>query len=394
MASVVFYFQVHQPYRIKPYSMFLIGEDRAYFVGSDSDKLNNRQILRKVADKCYLPTNELLLRLLEKYSEFKVSFSISGMAMEQFDEFAPEVLGSFKKLVETGRVELLTETYYHSLAFLKSPKEFKRQVEKHQMKMEEAFGVKPKVLRNTELLYNNDLARVAEEMGFEVVLAEGVDRHLGWRSPNFVYKPKGVEKIKLLLKNYRLSDDIAFRFSRKDWEGWPLTAEKFATWIDRAGGEVVNLFMDYETYGEHQWADTGIFEFLEELPDVLLAHGHDFMSVSEAAARHVVMDEIDMPNLTSWADLERDTSAWTANPMQVTALRALFELEDKVMESEDKQLIDDWRKLTTSDHFYYMSTKWDTDGDVHKYFSPNNSPFEAYTNFMNVLHDMRIRCYS
>jgi len=374
--------------------MFAIGEDKAYFAGSDSEKLDNGKTLRKVAEKCYLPTNKLLLKLLTDHPDFKISFSISGLALEQFSEFAPEVLESFKQLVATGRVELLAETYYHSLAFLKSPKEFVRQVDKHQRKIEEVFGVKPRVLRNTELIYSNELAKLAEEMGFVAVLAEGVDRNLGWRSPNFVYKPKGAERVKLLLKNYRLSDDIAFRFSKRDWEGWPLTADKFAAWINQAEGEVVNLFMDYETYGEHQWADTGIFEFLQQLPAAVLASGNNFMSVSEAVEKHVVMDEVDMPNITSWADLERDTSAWTANPMQNTALSALFEMEDKVMESGDEQLIDNWSKLTTSDHFYYMSTKWDSDGEVHKYFSPNTSPFEAYTNFMNVLHDMRIRCYS
>lgn len=395
MANVVFYFQVHQPYRIKPYSLFMIGEDSSYFLTQDQQKLNNQAILKKVADKCYLPANKLWLRLLKKYPQLKLSFSLSGVVLDQFSEFAPEVLESFKDLVKTGQVELLTETYYHSLAFLESKTEFEKQVTKHRQKIKEVFGVTPKVLRNTELIYNNELAKLAEEMGFEVVLAEGVDRHLGWRSPNFVYRPKGTKKIKLLLKNYRLSDDIAFRFSSREWPEWPLSAEKFAGWINQTNGngEIVNLFMDYETFGEHHWQDTGIFEFLEQLPGRILADGNKFMTISEAAERHLAMDEIDMPNITSWADIERDTSAWQANPMQITALKALFELEEAIHQSEDERLINDWSRLTTSDHFYYMSTKWDSDGSVHKYFSPNESPFEAYNHFMNVLHDIRQRVY-
>ena len=396
MAAIVFYFHVHQPYRIKPYGLFSIGEDRSYFDGHNIDRLNNRKILQKVAGKCYLPVNGILLELLKKIDDFKVSFSISGVVLDQFSEFAPEVLDSFRALAATGKVEFLSETYYHSLAFLYSRDEFARQVEKHKKKIKELFGYETKAFRNTELIYNNEVAAEAERLGFDTILAEGVERYLGWKSPNFVYRPKGTKKIKLLLKNYKLSDDIAFRFSERSWSEWPLTSQKYAQWINAINGNgyLVNLFMDYETFGEHQWEDTGIFDFMRALPFELTKHpDNTFMTVSEAAESFPPQDEIDMPDLTSWADLERDLSAWLSNAMQQNAAYSVFELEKKVINSGDDGLIEDWRRLTTSDHFYYMCTKWFADGDVHKYFSPNESPYEAYVHYMNVLHDMRQRVY-
>lgn len=397
MLSTVLYFHVHQPFRIKQYDLFSIGADKEYFDSGDEDRLNNQKILKKVAKKCYLPTNAILLELLNNHPDFKISFSISGVVLEQFEEFAPEVLQSFKALVDTGRAELINETYYHSLSSVYSRDEFFEQVRLHSEKLVELFGVRPVSFRNTELIYNNDIAQMAEEMGFKAILAEGVDRHLEWRSPNFIYTPEGTENIRLLLKNYRLSDDIAFRFSNRDWAGYPMTAEKFANWVNSHHGnsQVINLFMDYETFGEHQWADTGIFNFLTHLPDELKKHPHNtFKTVTEAALSYDPVGVMDMPHLTSWADLERDLSAWISNPMQEEALTALYAMEQPLKSLGDKKLLDDWRKLTTSDHFYYMCTKWFSDGDVHKYFSPNETPYEAFVNFMNILHDLRLRVYA
>ena len=394
MASVCFYFQVHQPYRIKKYRIFDAGHDHSYFNDKSDRDINNEKILHKVARKSYLPMNALLLELLEQHPEFKCSFSISGVALEQFEEFAPEVIKSFQKLVKTGRVEILDETYHHSLSFLYSRDEFKRQVKLHRDKVKELFGVEPTTFRNTELVYSNEIAQAAEEMGYSSVLAEGADHILGWRSPNFLYRAPGTQKIKLHLKNFRLSDDIAFRFSSRDWAEWPLTTEKFAQWVNavNGNGNVINLFMDYETFGEHQWEDTGVFEFMRVLPREVLRHpDNDFVTVAEAAERYEPVGEVDVPFYMSWADVERDLSAWLGNPLQNEAIGNLYALEAAVYATEDPVLIADWRKLTTSDHFYYMCTKWFADGDVHKYFNPYENPYDSYIAFMNVLNDMMIR---
>lgn len=394
MPSICFYFQVHQPLRIKRYRIFDVGVEKDYFNDDSDTSLNNAAVFKKVADKSYLPTNKVLLDLLKKHKEFKVSFSLSGIFMEQAQKYAPEVIESFKKLVDTGRAEILAETYYHSLSFLYSRSEFRKQVQLHKKKVIEIFGVKPKVFRNTELIFSNEVAFEAEGLGFEGILAEGADHILGWRSPNFLYRPKGTKKIKLLLKNYRLSDDIAFRFSSKEWGEYPLTAPKFADWVSQVNGngQVVNLFMDYETFGEHQWEDTGIFEFLKHLPGEILKNpDNDFVTPSEAVKRYEPESEIDIPDFVSWADTERDLSAWLSNPMQHDALNKLFEMENPIFELDDPSLIDTWRRLTTSDHFYYMCTKWWNDGDVHKYFSPYDSPYDAFICFMNALADLRLR---
>ncbi|MCI0542172.1 glycoside hydrolase family 57 protein [bacterium] len=394
MPSVCFYFQVHQPMRVKRYRVFDIGRDSHYFNDTSEGKLNNKKIIEKVAGKCYLPANALLLELLNRYPEFKVSFSLSGIFLEQLERYSPKTLKSFQDLVETGRVEILSETYYHSLAFLYSKNEFKRQVEMHKKKVKALFGVTPQVFRNTELAYNNELGNFVEEMGYKAVLAEGWDAILGWRSPNFVYRPKGAKNIKLLLKNYKLSDDMAFRFSSRDWSGWPLTAEKFAEWITQANGNgnVINLFMDYETFGEHQWEDTGIFHFLRALPGEIYKHpDNDFVTPSESAQRYPCMGELDVHNFVSWADVERDLSAWLGNSMQWEAAHTLYELEPKILATKDPDVIHDWRRLQTSDHLYYMCTKWFNDGDVHAYFNPYASPYEAFISYMNVLNDLKLR---
>ena len=393
MASLCFYFQVHQPFRIKRYSIFDIGDPEYFNDASESD-LNNIRILQKVARKCYLPTNEVLLELLNRHPEFRASFSFSGVFLEQCALFAPEVLESFKRLVATGRVEVLSETYYHSLACLYSQKEFRRQVELHRKAIKEVFDVSPSVFRNTELIYSNDIAADVREMGYTTMIAEGADHILGWRSPNFLYRPAGVEDGTVLLKNYRLSDDIAFRFGEQSWEGYPLTAEQFAEWVSahNGNGEIINLFMDYETFGEHQWEDTGIFEFLRRLPEEVLKHpDNDFVTPSEAAERFQPVGEVDAPQHVSWADVERDLSAWRSNEIQSDALRCVYELERDVLEINDPEILHTWRKLQTSDHFYYMCTKWFNDGDVHKYFNPYDSPYEAFVSFSNALNDLRLR---
>ncbi|MEX0931903.1 MAG: glycoside hydrolase family 57 protein [Candidatus Paceibacterota bacterium] len=394
MTSVCFYFQVHQPYRVKRYRIFDIGSDPHYFNDDGDSKVNNRKIMHKVADKCYLPTNKLLLELLNEHPEFKISYSISGTALEQFEEYHPEVLESFKKLVATGRVEILQETYYHSLSFLYSLDEFREQVRMHRDKVREVFGVTPTVFRNTELIYRNDIAHEVEKMGYKGIIAEGADHVLGWRSPNFIYRPQGTTSLGLMLKNYKLSDDIAFRFGSKEWDEYPLTAEKFGNWVagHNGSGDVINLFMDYETFGEHQWEDTGIFNFLRALPNEVYKHpDNNFVTPTEAIERYQSVGELDIPYYVSWADVDRDLSAWRSNSIQHDALQAIYEMRDDVYSTGDMSLLDTWRKLTTSDHFYYMCTKWFADGDVHAYFSPYDSPYEAFIAYMNALKDLRLR---
>ena len=390
MASVCFYFQVHQPLRLRHYTVF--EKHDQYF-----DDHKNGSICRKVARKCYLPANRLLLDLINQNDgKFKISYSITGVLLEQLEKYAPEVLSTFDALAQTGCVEFLGETYYHSLSFLYSREEFTEQVEKHCSTIEHFFGQRPKIFRNTELIYNNDLAQFIEQMGkFDAIISEGADHILGYRSPNFVYQPKGCKHLKLLLKNYSLSDDIAFRFSNRGWVEWPLTADKFANWVGDVNGNgyVVNLFMDYETFGEHQWEDTGIFNFIHHLPEEILKHpDNDFKTPSEVVASYEPVGVIDVPHLISWADIERDLSAWLGNAMQSNALHEIYRIENKIKKHGDDRAIRDWRRLQTSDHFYYMCTKYFADGDVHKYFNPYDSPYESYINFMNVLNNLKTRC--
>jgi len=390
MVAVCFYFQVHQPYRMRKYPVFDIGRNSHYF---DNEK--NYSIMRKVADKCYLPANQVVMDMIkETGGRFKASYSISGIALDQFEEYCPEVLESFQGLVDTGCVELLDETYHHSLSFLYSRKEFRRQVSLHKKKVRELFDCKPEVFRNTELVYNNQLANTVEDMGYKGVVAEGADRVLGWRSPNFLYRPKGTKKIKLLLKNYKLSDDIAFRFSERSWKEWPLTADKFAAWVNavNGNGNTVNLFMDYETFGEHQWESTGIFNFMRHLPREILKNPDNcFKTPGEVVDSYEPVAELDVPHVVSWADVERDLSAWLGNGMQKSSAENLYRLEEAVINSKDKKLLEDWRRLQTADHFYYMCTKWFNDGDVHKYFNVYDRPHDSFIAFMNVLTDFRIR---
>jgi len=390
MASVVFYFQVHQPLRLRHYTVF--DKSGHYF-----DDHKNAAICRKVTNKCYLPTNRLILDLIRKYDgRFRVAYSITGVLLEQLEQYSPEVLSTFHALAQTGCVEFLAETYYHSLSFLYARNEFLEQINKHCDTMEKLFGQRPRVFRNTELIYNNDLAKLIESTGrFDAILCEGADHILGFRSPNYVYQPKDCRHLRLLMKNYALSDDIAFRFSNRHWTEWPLTADKFSQWVGSVNGNgyVVNLFMDYETFGEHQWEDTGIFDFMRHLPHEILKHpDNNFKTPSEAAAAYQPVGHIDVPHLVSWADTERDLSAWLGNPMQSNAIHELYRLEGHIKAAGDEKLLTDWRKLQTSDHFYYMCTKYFADGDVHKYFNPFDSPYDSYINFMNALDHLSGRC--
>ncbi len=424
MSSVVFYFQVHQPHRLRRYSVF--DEDPFYF-----DEKNNRAICEKVADKCYRPTTKLILDLVKRHEgNFRVSYALTGTVIEQLERFTPDVIELFQELAETGCCEFLAETYYHSLSFLYSIPEFRSQVEMHTAKIQSLFGQTPRVFRNTELIYSNELSRALASMTdddgkprFHGTVCEGTDNLLGFRSPNYIYRPPNVDgqplvgrsgkPFGLLLKNYRLSDDIAFRFSNRGWSEWPLSAEKFAKWVHHINGDgyLCNLFMDYETFGEHQWEDTGIFKFLEHLPsaifDVAPGENH-FNTPSEAFERFDAVGEYDVHNFISWADTERDLTAWRGNAMQWNALEETYKLEATIKQrvaelaaAKDEEslkhanyLLSDWRALTTSDHFYYMCTKYWADGDVHKYFSPYDSPYDSYINFMNVLDNVRTRLAS
>ncbi|HEY8999091.1 MAG TPA: glycoside hydrolase family 57 protein [Candidatus Saccharimonadales bacterium] len=391
--AIVLYLHVHQPFRVRHYTIFDAGVSHDYFGTAYDTPTSNERIVRKVAEKSYLPTNAKLLQILEKHPEFHISLSITGTVLEQLEQWAPEALESFKELTNTGRVEIVGETYHHSLAFFYSRGEFEAQVKMHREKVEQLFGQTPKVFRNTELAYNNDVAFWADKAGYKGVLAEGWDKVLGWRSANFVYRPAYTDNIKLLMKNYKLSDDIAFRFGDHDWKEWPLTADKFAHWLNEThDAQIFNLFMDYETFGEHQWHDTGIFDFLEHLPEQWLKHdGNKFLTVSQACDAYDAVDVVDVPQTITWADTERDLSAWLGNGMQTSAINALYGLEAKVLGTNDLSLIEDWRRLQTSDHFYYMCTKWFNDGDIHAYFSPYDTPYEAFMNFMNAFRDVQFR---
>ncbi|HOJ51561.1 MAG TPA: glycoside hydrolase family 57 protein [Syntrophales bacterium] len=389
MPAVCIYFQVHQPLRHRRFSVFDIGKGLPY-----EDEEMNRQILEKVADKCYLPANLLLRELIEKYEgKFRLSFSLSGIILEQLQRYRPEVLDSFVNLAQTGAVEFLGETYYHSLASLFSLPEFRAQVKLHQAAMEKHFKFTPRVFRNTELIYSDALAEEVEKMGYQAMLAEGADRILGWRSPNFVYQ-SARGSLRILLRNYRLSDDVAFRFSDRSWSEYPLMADKFARWIKEAaaGCQIINLFMDYETFGEHQWADTGIFEFLRALPEEILKLSDlNFLTPSEVIDVYEPVGSLNVPEPMSWADVERDLTAWIGNHLQNDAIKTLYGLEKVVQQAKDDGLLEAWRKLQTSDYFYYMCTKWFADGDVHKYFNPYPSPYEAYINYMNIIDDFTRR---
>ena len=392
--GIVLYLHVHQPWRVRNYDIFDVASKHNYFSESASPDQDNELIFHKIANKSYEPMNHLLEKLLNDHPDFKVSLSITGTFIEQAEQFDPGILDSFRRLVDTGRVEILSETYHHSLAFFYDRNEFEAQVERHRQKIREVFGVETRVFRNTELAYNNELAKWADDHGFNGIIAEGWDDVLGWRSPNYVYRPVNTGNIKLLMKNYRLSDDIAFRFSDRGWSDWPLTADKYHRWASTAleDAPLLNLFMDYETFGEHQWAEDGIFEFFEQFVRHWVSRpDQKFYTISEAIEANEPQGEISVTQTVTWADSERDLSAWLGNNLQHEAMKYIYDMTERVLRTGDGQLIDDWRKLQTADHVYYMSTKHADDGSIHSYFSPYSSPYEAFLNYMNAIRDIRWR---
>ena len=388
--AICLYFQVHQPFRLKRYRFFDLGHDHYYY-----DDYLNESIMRKVADKCYLPANNIILDLIHKHKgKFKVTFSLTGLVINQFRLYAPEVLDSFRKLAETGMVEFLAETDSHSLSSLRSKEQFEQQVSIHKEMMKKYLGFEPTSFRNTELIYSDQIGSWVADMGFKSMLTEGAKHVLGWKSPNFLYVNAINPRLKVLLRNFVLSDDIAFRFSNRNWSAWPLTADKYASWISKLGpkSELINIFLDYETFGEHNWKETGIFDFLQHLPAAIIKKTpFSFMTPSEVADTLQPIASVSVPSPISWADEERDITAWLGNEMQAAALGKLYELSDKVKECNDKQLKKDWEYLQSSDHFYYMATKFFSDGAVHAYFNPYDTPYDAFMNYMNVLSDFEIR---
>lgn len=389
--TITLYFQVHQPTRLRLYRFFDIGKDSHYY-----DDFANRTILKRVAQRCYLPMNDLLLKLIKKYKgKFKVAFSISGSVLEQFERYSPEVIDSFRELANTGSVEFLCETYYHSLVSLASPNEFKHQVLKHKEAINHYFGITPTAFRNTELIYSNSIGEQVYDMGFKTLLTEGAKHIMGWKSPDYVYHAETRPKLKLLLRNYKFSDDIAFRFSNKSWNEWPLTCEKYLNWLKASaaeGGDVINLFMDYETFGEHQKASSGIFDFMKYLPELIIKDGtFEFATPSECSEKYEAVADLDVPEPISWADEERDTTAWLGNELQQEAFNKIYGLIEKLSLVNDSQLWNDFGHLQESDHLYYMCTKFFSDGEVHKYFNPYDTPYEAFINYMNVLSDFTLR---
>lgn len=390
MSAICLYFQVHQPFRLRTYRFFDIGDNHYYY-----DDFQNRSIVKRVATRCYLPANKIMLELIERHGkQFKVSFSISGNAIDQFEMYAPEVIESFKALARTGCVEFLAETYSHNLSSLRSQEEFTRQVELHQNKMEELFGVRPKAFRNAELIYSDAIGAIVAGMGFDVMLTEGAKHILGWKSPNLMYCNSVNPKLKVLMRNFQLSDDIALRFSNKGWSEWPLTADKFAGWVNALDPkhEVLNLFMDYETFGEHQGADTGILDFLRALPTIILKKTkYRFHTPTELAKKLQPVSSVQVPYAMSWADAERDLTSWMGNDLQNDAFDSLYSIEQKVRHCSDPELLRDWNYLQTSDHFFYMSTKWFSDGEIRKTLNPYPTPYEAYINYMNAISDFILR---
>jgi len=390
MPSICFYFEVHQPFRLNHFSVFNIGNTKdihsTYF-----NKNLNQKIFEKVANKCYLPTNNLLLDLIRKYDgRFRISYSLTGTFVEYCENYKPELLDSFKELFKTGAVDLIDETYFHSLSGLYDElDEFEEQIKMHRQMIRRIFNYKPKVFRNTEAIFDNRIARKIADLGYKGILTEGAEKILGWRSPNFIYKAVNAN-LKVLLRNYKLSDDVGFRFSARNWPGFPLTADKYANWMSNSYGDVINLFMDYETFGEHQWVETGIFEFLKHLPGEVLKHDSlDFATVSEAVERYNPVGEVDSPWAISWADEDRNVSTWLGNNMQIACFNELKDIGRKLKRRGDRDLLYIWRLLQTSDHLYYISTKGFEDGNVHAYFSPYDIPYDGFINYMNILQDLK-----
>lgn len=389
MSAVCLYFKIHQPFRLKRYRFFDIGNDHYYY-----DDFSNDEIITRIAQRSYLPANELLLQMInDSGKRFKCAFSISGTAIEQLQQYVPEFLDSMRKLVDTGCIEFLSETYDHSLASIADEEEFRRQVEKHDKLIYELFGQKPKVFCNTEFIYNDEIASTIHSMGFKAVLTEGARHILGWKSPNYVYSSAGAPKMKMLLRNSKLSDDIAKRFADSSWHEYPLTADKYISWIAQSPKEeqITNIFLNYETIGDNIPRETGIFDFFKALPRFAAENGIEFWTPGEAVSKLKPVDTISVTHPISGADEARDTSAWLGNKLQNEAFNKLYSVSERVHLCSDRRLHQDWDYLQSSDHFFYMSTKHFGDGAVHAMFSPYESPYQAFTNYMNVLADFIVR---
>ena len=388
--SICLFFQIHQPMRLRNYRFFDIGNEHYYY-----DDFANRTILQRIARNCYLPMNDLLLNMIDQYGKkFKISLSITGLAMEQFEMYAPEVLDSFKELADTGCVEFLAQTYSHSFISLVDDKEFAAQVKKHSAEIQRRFGVKPKSFNNTEMVYSDTIGAAVARMGYKTMLTECAKHVMGWKSPNFVYTNTEEARLRVLMRNYNLSDDIAFRFSDKSWDGWPLTADKYLSWIDSSieNEDLLNLFMDYETFGEHQSVESGIFNFMESfISQAIKSERYEFLTVAETSAKHQPKATFHSPYAISWADEERDLSAWLGNELQSEAYETLYGFYKELKKLKNPELDKDFTNLQASDHLYYMCTKMFADGGVHSYFTPYSSPYEAYINYMNVLSDFSER---
>jgi alpha-amylase len=388
--AICLYFEVHQPFRLRRYRFFEMGHEHYYY-----DDYMNESILRKVADHCYLPANKIMLDLIHKHKgKFKVTFSLTGIVIDQFRLYAPEVLESFRELASTGCVEFLAETNSHSLASLYNKEIFMKQVSTHRDKMIEYLGVEPTSIRNTELIYSDEIGGWMADMGFKATVTEGAKHILGWKSPNYLYCNAINPRLKVLLRNYSLSDDIAFRFSNPAWSSYPLTADKYALWLKEIApsSEIVNIFMDYETFGEHQKKETGIFDFLKHMPETIIKKTpFNFMTVTEVADTYQPISVLHVPSPISWADEERDITAWLGNDLQNAAVNKLYSLSERVLKCGSEQMIRDYIYLQSSDHFYYMSTKFFSDGDVHAYFNPYENPYQAFLNYMNVFSDFELR---
>lgn len=389
MKNICLYFELHQPVKLRRYRFFDIGNDHYYY-----DDYANESNINRLAHTCYLPANRILLDLIKKYKgKFSVAFSISGTMLDQLKLYAPEVIDSFKELAKTKHVEFLAETSAHSLAVLRNPEEFKRQVAQQVKNIEDTFGQVPVVFRNTELIYSDYIGELVSQMGFKAILSEGAKQVLGWKSSNYLYCNAVEPRLKVLLKNFSLSDDIALRFSNQAWDSWPLTADKFKSWLDGvpANEEVVNLFMNYEVFGGVHSQESGILSFLGSLPQVVLSDkDYAFTTPSKAASSLQPVSAIHVPNATSWVDEERDVTAWLGNEMQNEAVDKLYNLVPLVEKCTDQSLLKDWQYLQSSDHFYYMGTKFFSNG-ARAYANPYQTPYEAFINYMNVLTDFAQR---
>jgi len=390
MKTVCLNFQIHQPFRYRKYRFFDIGNDAYYY-----DDFANETIMRKAADQCYLPANKIILEQIIKFKgKFKVTYSLSGIVLDQFKLYAPEVIESFKQLAATGCVEFLSETYANSLVSLADGDLFASQVKAHDDLIENLFGQRPKVFRNTELIYSDEIGDLVQRMGYDAMITEGAKHILGWKSPNYLYCNALNPRLKVLMRNFRFSDDLSFRFSNKAWNEFPLTAEKYAGWMSSLPKEeeVITIFINYETFGKLQPKSSGIFDFLKSLPNAILKTGElSFSTPSDVINELQPVSAIHVPYPISWADEERDLSAWLGNELQKEAFDKLYELKDRMKSCTNATMLKDWDYLQTNDHFYYMCTKFFSDGEVHKYFNPYGTPYEAFINYMNILSDFKIR---